>query len=192
VKSEVEQNRKGPSFFGPGTVIAFVAAIAILASGRLDHRPAVDSSAVRIVYEADKGGRLRPVDTPTAAAATTSPLWKPEVALLLMHASALRLDSRQKEALAALNAGWLSEKASLEAALRTAVSDANVNQQAAQTHHSASAGAITASLGDYSQFSRQYNDRRAFYWSQAAAALRPEQTAALEQITTTDRKGNRL
>lgn len=175
-----------------GTIIALVAAVGIVASGRLSDRPTADAIAGRIVYEADALGRMRQVESPAVAPIAPPKLWKPEVGLLLQHASELRLNSRQKQKLDALNTAWQQEKTALEEAMRRAVSEADGKRKEAEAYHSASARQITESLGDYSRLSHQYNDRRASYWSQALATLKPEQRVVLERITTTNRKENSL
>lgn len=192
MKSERISTPKRPSLLGPGTVLALVAAIGIVAYGWLSDRPTPAPNAGLTMYESDAGGKMRRGDAPSIAPSTPPKLRKPEVGWLLQHTSELRLDKRQKQKIETLNTIWQQEKTALEEAMRRAVSEADGKRKEAEVYHSASASQITDSLGDYSRLSHQYNDRRASYWSQALATLTPEQNSTLERMATTDRKENSL
>jgi len=176
---------------GPGTYLALAVVIVIVISGRLGDRSAAQPNAGRVVYEADALGRMRRVDAPTIAPKMPGGLWKPQVALVLRHAAELRLDGRQKRQIDVLDAAWQQEKAALEAALSSAAA-ADADKQTARVQHMASISQISADLEGYSQVSHRYNERRAYYWSEALAVLTPAQRSIFKQATAADRKGNAL
>jgi hypothetical protein len=170
---------------GPGTILALVVGVAIVATNRLANRPPADPNAGRIVYEADAQGRMRRVTTPSTVRRPLPRPWKPEVSLLLERASVLKLDAGQIKELTALNSAWLREKAALLHEIERAASGA-------RPQGSASASQITAGLGDYSRLSQQYNERRANYWRRAVAKLTGEQVQTFDRLTDAARKGDAL
>ncbi len=177
---------------GPGTVIALVAALGIGIYGQIGDRRAQAPGVGKTVYEADAAGRMQRLDAPPTSSAKPPPLWKPEVGLLLQHASELQIDGPGMQRIEALDTAWKWEKAGMEEALRNAVSTAAGKRQEAQGVHSASALQITGSLSDYSRLSHQYNAQRTIYWQNALATLTTKQKSLLEGITEKDRKGRSL
>lgn len=178
--------------FGPGTLIALLAALMLILSGQLTKKPPPDPNAGRIVYEADESGKLRRVEAPSGTARAFSIPWKPEASFLLEHASALKLDEGQRKQLKELQVRWFREKAALQQAIQGALSEAGARlqraKQASHTTQGVSPTQIVSSLQDYSALSRRYDERRAHYWAQATALLTEAQRQQLEKIAAFARR----
>jgi hypothetical protein len=156
-------------FLGPGTVLALVVAIALLASGKLAPRPPADPAAGRIVYEADAAGHMRRVASPTIS---RSGPFKPEPSLLLNRSARLGLTAPQREAIRRLDLAWQRENCDIGRQLAAASSAAREQVGAA---HGASASRVAISLREYSALSRTYDERRGHYWRLAWSQLSERQ-----------------
>jgi len=88
--------------FGWGTLIAVAVAVVLWRSGLLlPFKPPTD---MRVVYEADRTGKLRQVEAPSVP--PTAPLRIKEPRLLLQHAQALRLTPLQRRRIERIAVQW--------------------------------------------------------------------------------------
>lgn len=172
-------------WFGPGTVLALLALGTLLVLGNLNHQRDGAAGAGRIVYEADRDGRLRPVDVPRDpnAPSPTRPLWKPEVHLLLERDREIALSGAQRKQIALLDEGWRRDKAGLDASMRDAATPATTAMDHPASERGASLQIIQRGMADYSELSREYDARRTDYWLRATSLLSKPQRDRIERLS---------
>ena len=164
-------NKRRWFLFGPGTILALLAAVGIAVSGRLARQATLDPNAGRIVFEADSQGKMQPIGAPSHKVAPLPALWKPEPGLMLAHTSELKLQLEQCKKITKLNADWIAEKANLQEQIAKSAATASTSVHSKTMHHDISVTQVTSSLTEYSQLSRDYDVRRADYWQRSLAIL---------------------
>lgn len=161
--------------FGPGTLLAVAAAVAIAATGQLNQPQ--PSQAGRLTFEANSRGELKRVERPLDSPGRAAPaLLKPTPDLLLKRGEHLKLSARQIAGISRIASGWEQKKKLLDREIGTSarVFESTVAERKLST------GSIAAGLADYSQLSRRYNEEREASWRQAVALLSPSQAQRLQ------------
>lgn len=175
--------RKGRRFFGPGTILALVAAVGIVASGWLSGRDQAPGRSGTIAYQADARGRMRRVDTPSVPATPPlPPLWKPDPGMVSAHGAELKLDASQRRGAETLAAEWRREEAQWQAEMSRALGGTQASAQQSAPGRRLSLAQIRQGMSDYSAVSREYDGRRADAWARANALLTPAQRLHLETL----------
>lgn len=156
--------------FGPGTLLALIAAGFLLAS----QWQARSARTTARYLEADAAGRLRPVERAAPAANPAPPLWKPEPGLLLAQGARLRLTSRQRQAAAAIDRRWRRESAGLRSRMERALPGVPTDGERGVALRDLENG-----MAPYAELSRLYDARRGLAWAHAEALLTAGQRALL-------------
>lgn len=167
---------------GVGTAMALLLGIGLAVTGRLATSPNLSPTAGRVVFEADAQGKLRRVDASSKQEAPLFPLWKPEPSFLLINAQALNLNTPQRAEIGALIAQWSGEKSRMERGIEVALSGANSSLQNTKSGEGVSAASVKENLKDYSQLSREYEERRADVWRHSLSFLTAKQQANLNSL----------
>lgn len=163
--------------FGWGTLIAVVVAVVLWRSGAL--LPPKPPTDMRVVYEADRTGKLRQVEAPSVP--PTAPLRIKEPRLLLQHAQALRLTPLQRRRIERIAVQWEREQAQWLERLRA-------EQERAERQIQSRRGepvpytAVRQSLEGYSDLSQAYASARKASWERALQQLSAQQRADLEKL----------
>lgn len=164
--------------FGYGTLIALAVVAALWWSGLL--KPQEPNNDLRVAYEADRSGKLRRVDTPTASSPT--PRWQvKEPRLLLQHAEDLGLTDDQRNEVQRIAQAWEREE---KRWLETIQREQTRAQQEMQPRDKSAVPytALRQSLQGYSELSRAYAQARAQAWQQALAVLSPQQRERAKRL----------
>lgn len=112
-------------------------------------------------------GCFRPASSPRLVRELPSPskaLWKPEPSSLLSN-SALRLTTKEREAIRRIDAAWKAERRALLAAFE------------AYRPPPGGLAKIRGSVQEYSALSRRYDTVRTAFWNRATSLLTRQQRA---------------
>jgi hypothetical protein len=177
-------------FFGPGSVIAIIAAYFIISRGWLG-LPKNQNYMVtgKGAYVVDSRDIVHPVNSSASSmSAPTIPLFKPEPESIINHALKLNLSKMQSIQIQRICAAWQEDKSSLEREMAVPLSAMDSSSDTISGKNSASMPVIQQHLSDYSELSRLYDIRRQMYWDRAYSELSSLQKKILNMMISSDRR----
>lgn len=163
--------------YGLGMFTAVVIALLLWWSGALKQfEPPAD---LHVVYEADRTGKLRQVESPTVPLSV--PLTVKEPRLLLEHADALQLTPQQRTRIQRIVVEWEQEQ-------KQWLERLHAEQERAETQMRLRRGepvpytALRQNLEGYANLSQAYASARRASWERALAQLSAQQRADIEKV----------
>lgn len=163
--------------FGYGTLIALVVAVLLWWSGLLK-QPETPAD-LRVVYEADRTGKLRRVEAPTVPPSV--PLTIKEPRLLLEHADALQLTPQQRTRIQRIVVEWEQEQKQWLERLR-AEQARTEKQVQSRKGEAVPYPVLRQSLQAYSELSQAYARARLAAWERAILQLSASQREDVKKI----------
>lgn len=163
--------------FGLGTLTAVVIALLLWWSGALKQpEPPTD---LRVVYEADRAGKLRRVEAPTVLPSVPPTIKEPR--LLLEHADALQLTPQQRTRIQRIVVEWEQEQKQWLERLHAEQERAEIQTQL-RRGKPVPYTALRQSLQAYSELSQAYARARLTVWERAVLQLSQRQRANIEKV----------
>ena len=161
-----------PRLIGRGTIAMF-AGILAFGAYNLITRPKTPQNAY---FEADRTGRLVRLDRPSPERANPPKLWKTEPRLLLSERGILELSPAQVSRISNIVTSWDAAKTGIEERIQATTSTLSRSETLNLS------GNGLATLGGYSELSREFDRRRSAAWSEAIEVLNERQRSKVAQL----------
>ncbi|MGQ9539531.1 MAG: hypothetical protein ACUVTY_00355 [Armatimonadota bacterium] len=166
--------------FGLGMFTAVVIALLLWWSGALKQpEPHTD---LRVVYEANRAGKLRRVEAPTVPPSVPPTIKEPR--LLLEHADALQLTPQQRTRIQRIVVEWEQEQKQWLERLHAEQERAEVQIQL-RRGRPVPYTTLRQSLEGYANLSQAYASARRASWERALAQLSAQQRVDIEKVMST-------